>query len=305
VKVRNTIESEDIDGGHSTTTSSGPAKWVGQGKTKHKEVIRTKTKWNLKSKLIHQVKHNVPVKTYITHKKKVKPGQDSTIERVFYNLCNIMAMPFYEYVALSVDKAVLQPNRTFRAQHVTGGPRPRIAPANSVYYVTYIAPGATSTSALPAARFTLPIGAIGDDPYSFGSIASSTISRRTAAVIDAYALRSGFQKLMKLGLWTRDYYAGMFVMNDEALADTSLYGDSVVLYLRRTIGSTGTNAKLATYSDAVWFSNSNTDNAVANRCGWGTGSYLWYKKSTLNATTNALETTLTVHTLDSGGGGYY
>lgn len=302
----NKIEHHTVSNGHSTTTTTESPVWVGAGKSKHQEQTKNKNKWNLKHKTLKNVKHKVPIKTRTTLNKNIVPGSESTIERVFFNLIeNMPPAAFSNWCGMSVDKAVLQPNKTFSLHHNAGMKKQTTDP-NAVYYCSFMQ-GSHSGSQQGVVRFVVPAGGLGDDSYAFMNISTANIAQRGMSDVDSWAFKNGFKKILALNLWPHDYYSGIFIINDEKFGlgegmtvDWGMTGE--VLYLRRQINPSGTNAKLPLYSDCMWFATDNTTqyNTPAMRCGWNNGNYIWFRKSTMVGTT--LTTTTTAYPMPNGGG---
>lgn len=318
---RNQLQTSTIDAGHTTDTVTGPVKFVGAGKNKHQEQIKIKTKTNKKKQVIHKVIHKQPLKTKNHIRKVPTAGDASTVERVFFEIMNMgWVVETSPYAGISVDKAVLQPNKVFSVAGGKHKARPTAAPSNGVYYCSYIGladsyMGVGNT----VKRFTLPTGAIGNDGDAFANIASETLNALNVVEIDSYALRNGFRKLMRSpGIWKRDYYNGLFILNDEpynmrydfedpsqVADDIQLNSQGFILYMRRTYSTSAVNSKLPAYSDAAWFSMQNVDPNPMKRCAWGSGDYIWVRTSVMPAGGTTLVTTTKAYpvgTLPTSGG---
>lgn len=328
------VTADEADG-HSTMTTSSPVEWVGTGRNKHQEQIKNKHVTALKKRVIHKVKHKIPQVKTITITKKIKPGQDSTLERVFSGLVKPtsdgVAFQYLtnQFSGVSVDRAVTAPTgRVFRAQHALEkqmksaqtrrkqkarstqkmqqrarqrptSVAPAVAPATTnpsdVFYCGYFGVPDSYLTSTPVVKFVLPHGNTGlDDPYSVTDLLQSDSTKVNVCQIDQSGALEGLKKvLFSSSIWERDFYNGMFILNDEPVNmryttgsylstdDLQLTPFGYVLYLRRSYGANGTNAKLPAYSDAIWFSNQAVSHDIALRSEWNSGQYIWHRTSAM------------------------
>lgn len=324
---RNRLATSTVDAGHTTDTVTGPIKFVGTGKNKHQQQIKTKTRTNKKKQVIHKGIHKIPVKTKNHIKKVPVVGEASTVERVFFNLVNMSwSVGLDQFSGLSVDKAILQPNHVFSINHHQAQARNQhsrvmAAPANGVYYCSYVGVADSYLgTGNPVKRFSMPANSIGDDTESFTNLVSETLGVLPVVEVSSYALRNGLRKLARSScIWKRDFYNGLFILNDEpynmrySFEDPSQVEDDItlspqgfILYMRRVYSATAVNSKLPAYSDAVWFSLQNVDPDPMKRCDWGSGSYIWCRTSVIPTGGGTPVTTVKAYpvgTLPSGGEG--
>lgn len=330
VKYAYRMVTADEADGHSTMTTSSPVEWVGTGKNKHQEQIKNKHVIALKKRVIHKVKHKIPQVKTITVTKKIKPGQDSTLERVFSGLVKPtsdgVAFQYLtnQFSGVSVDRAVTAPTgRIFRAQHAVENQMraaqtrkaqktrkakrmqqrstqamsaaPAATNPSDVFYCGYFGVPDSYLTSTPVVKFVLPHGNTGlDDPYSVTDFVQTDSTKVNVCQIDQDGALQGLKKvLFNSAIWERDFYNGMFILNDEPVNmryttgsylstdDLQLTPFGYVLYLRRSYGANGTNAKLPTYSDAVWFSNQAVSHDMALRSEWNSGQYIWHRTSAM------------------------